>query len=358
MNPQGDDKELKAAFAEFKELLRRESEPVGPTFAPEIRLEPRASADTPPRHQDKQHSSGGGMTEAWAALRAAPPQPPETEDGDEAVYEALSKPILGADSEQMRRRRLLYLSVAIICAGLAGLGGALVKNSGAAPEPAIADIAPPEAGTEQASLEQPASAGEDDAAPATVETPAPAKKAEVEPAAEAPATKPAAAAATLPLPGAPPVEDAPAAAKANVAPQRLATPAAPAASGSSQTTPKTSTAALQPATRAVEPAAPAPAEPKPASKVAKPKLKPAAPQTVAKPQKPATASPPPAAIADKVEPPPPPIPAPAPVAPPPPPPPSDNGGAFGFVKRTVNTVGSTVTSVGSTIGDLGRSVIP
>ena len=74
-------------------------------------------------------------------------------------------------------------------------------------------------------------------------------------------------------------------------------------------------------------------------------------QTAAKPQKPRA----PSAVADART-------AVAPAAAPPPPRAhaaagaERHGGAFGFVKRTLNTVGSTVNSVGSTIGDLGRSV--
>jgi hypothetical protein len=375
MNQQGDDTELKAAFAEFKELLKRESEPVGASLAPEITLEPR-SFSAPARQQAKEPSSVSAKTEHFAPLRPAAPQAPRADhDVDAFGSEPLSAPVLAADAEQIRRSRLIYLSLAIVFAGLVGLGVTLVKSPGTASEPAIADIAPPEEpGTEQAALEPPAIGDEKEAAPATAETPLPAEKAEGTQTPEAPTPKAAAAERVLPLPGVPPVEDAaPATAKAGPAPKQaaaapIAAPAAPAAGGIAQPAAKTSTAALQPATRAAEPEAPVAAEPartetkaaaKPAekpAKVAKPKAKPAAAQTAAKPQKPAA----PAAVADRVEPPPPPAPAPAATvaAPPPPPPPSDNGGAFGFVKRTVNTVGSTVNSVGSTIGDLGRSVIP
>lgn len=370
MNQQGDDTELKAAFAEFKELLKRESEPVGASLAPEITLEPRNFA-APSRPQAKETSGSFAKTEHFAPLRPAAPQA-RVDHGDEALEsELVSAPALAEAAEQTRRSRLIYLSLAIVFAGLTGLGVTLVKNSGATSEPAIADIAPPlEPGAEQASLEPPALDEEKASAPKPAVEPAPSEEAEAAPAAEAPAPK-AAANAAVPLPGVPPVEDAapttassapaaPAAPKqaaAPVAAAPIATPAAPPAGGFAPPAAKTSTAALQPATSAVEPEAPAASQPakpetkaaskpveKPA-KVVKPKTKPAPAQTAAKPPKPPAPAP---AVAERAEPAPPPSPAPAA---PPPPPPGDNGGAFGFVKRTVN-------SVGSTIGDLGRSVIP
>lgn len=367
MNQQGDDKELKAAFAEFKELLKRESEPVGASLAPEITLEPRTFA-TPSRSQAKESPGDSMKTEHFAPLRPAAPQA-RVDDGDEALEaEFPSAPALAEAAEQTRRRRLIYLSLAIVFAGLTGLGVTLVKNNGATSEPAIADIAPPlEPGAEQASLEPPAlddekASTEKASAPKPAVEPAPSEEAEAAPAAESPAPK-AAANAAVPLPGVPPVEDAapaaPPAAKQAAAPAAaapIATPAPAPAGGFAPPAAKTSTAALQPATPAVEPEAPAAqpakAEAKAAAKpvekpakVAKPKTKPAPAQTAAKPPKPPAPAP---AVAERAEPAPPPAPTPAA---PPPPPPSDNGGAFGFVKRTVN-------SVGSTIGDLGRSVIP
>ncbi|MGJ0510398.1 MAG: hypothetical protein ACR652_25405 [Methylocystis sp.] len=349
MNQQSDDTELKAAFAEFKELLRRESEPVGASHAPEVSLEPRfdaAPARPPvmPPHAETARSV--------PPLHAAAPESPK-------APRAVQPPRIPASgpAEDTRRRRLIYLSLGIIVLGLSGLGYALVKVPGGAEDPAIAAIAPPAGpAAEQAELEAPAPDAEKGAAPDVPSEAAPLEKAEATPAADDAAAAPAPAVplapSAVPLPGVDMEKPAPAPAeprKASAsAPAAAALAPAPAA-GFNRAPAPASTAALQPAARAVEPEAPA-AEPakgesKPVAKPAKVKAKPA--QTAAKPRKPAAATPP-ADVADRAAPPPP---AAEPAPAPPPPPQSDSGGAFGFVKRTVN-------SVGSTIGNLGRSVIP
>ena len=69
MNQGSDDKELKAAFAEFKELLRRESEPVGASGAPEVRLEP--TFDPPPARDPR--PAARALSSCYRARSTRPP---------------------------------------------------------------------------------------------------------------------------------------------------------------------------------------------------------------------------------------------------------------------------------------------
>ena len=116
MSEQGDDKELMAAFAEFKELLRRDAGQPGdaPSAAPEVSLAPEVgvSAETvspavaPILHVSELGADSAApvfsypqdANDAWSAA----PSP------DEALY--LSEAPTGS------RRKLIYLSVAIVIA--------------------------------------------------------------------------------------------------------------------------------------------------------------------------------------------------------------------------------------------------
>ncbi len=355
MNQRGDDKELKAAFAEFKELLRRETEPVGASQAPEVSLEPQFDGG-------RDHGSAPGLyaqrSEAAPRVAAARPPAPAAPRARETGSRDGAEAFAATDAESARRRKLIYLSLAIVVAGLAGLGWTIAKGSRVAEEPAIADIAPPEEppslapDANQASLEapDPGEAPPPEMAEANQQSPAlpaaDAGAAQPAPAPEAaPVSAPTAEAppAPVPLPAVPVANSAPAAAPPKPAPVAASPKPAPVAEAP-KSAPAAATAALQPATAPAEPEAAAPAPVKPAAKPVKAaKPKPKAPQTAAKPHKPAPAAEAPAPVEE--------VAMPAPPPPPPAPAPSESGGAFGFVKRTVN-------SVGSTIGNIGRSVIP
>jgi hypothetical protein len=373
MNQQADDKELKAAFAEFKELLKREMEPVGASVAPAVRLGPEA-ADAP-------HIGAASPAPRLHQVGAESFEPPPIAPAFHAVDDWSAEPSVEDFAPEGEtsggRRKLIYLSVAIVVIGLAGIGWTL-SDWRATEEPAVADMALPaesEPAADQAALEPPVADSARDAAAATV-TPTTEQAEVAPPAAETPASGPAPAAASTfqataslpavadPSPASSPERlepvSPPPAASAAVAPVAAAAGAAVApiastgAGAVSRMAPPAApdrSAALQPSNRfePQQPAAPtavAPVEPKPAApaKVAKPKPKP--PQATAKRAKPRNAAPMESAPVASAEPPAAPEP-----APPPPPPPQNEGGAFGFMKRTIN-------SVGSTIGGLGRSVMP
>ena len=316
------DRELQKAFAEFKESLRHDPraphDADGPKLAaPEIVIaEPRRPL-TPLPKVDTRPVLGAGLSQAATDL----PSPAATR----------------AAPSEGRRRSLLYLSAAIVVSGLAAVGWTLTHGARpgiSAGEPATAAVAPETPSSEAATTT------ENPTAPATAETPPPETPQTAATPTEAPAAQPPAT--TAEQSGAP---DKPAAEtqKAALTPPAAAEPApplpAPAAAAQSPAKPDT------PAASAKEPATPAQAnanagadaKAKPAARprVAKAKPKPAPARNAARPASPAAASSAPAAE---------PAPVAETVAPPSPPPSSD--GALGFVKRTVNSVGSTITNLG------------
>jgi hypothetical protein len=298
------DKELQKAFAEFKESLRHDAhgDSAPKLSAPEIVVaEPRRPAAAQPKI-DTRPVLGSIEPHVEKSIALAP----------------VTKPASGGG----RRRGLLYLSAAIIVTGLGALGWTLTHGARTAdPTAAVAPEAP--AATEAATT------------PETATTAAEAPASEV-PAAEAPqaAAAPATPAAT---PEQPPAAQAqPAAEKADLTPPKAAEPA-PAAAAAAQApvqTPPPKAAVKEtttpPATPAQADAAAAPKPKTPAKpKVVKAKPKPAPTQSASRP---AATTPEPAPVAE--------------AAPPSPPPPPQSDGALGFVKRTVNSVGSTISNIG------------
>ena len=342
MTQSGENKELKAAFDEFKELLEKRVEPVFemppmPPTAPEpheqshaaFGSELRASAPTfkipvsselasttasatPPGHIAPtpriDHPTQSLLTPKPGQNKRAQPfspqvqrQAPETSDG--------------------RRRKLIYLSGVIIFSGLAALGWTLSKSKHAEEMPELSRAVSPEAAMTSPSEnptgdalnngQGPASqnlAGQDSAA--SQDPAPPAQPALAEPATSAEVKQP-----TQVQPPAPqPPEVTPVAPQSTQAPPPKAKPKiAPVAPSPAKTTPS------------AEPNPEMSQLPKPKPKVIKPKPKPAASSAPNAAQNP--------------------IPAADNAAPPPPPPPS-NDGPFGFVKRTVNS-----------ITDIGRGAI-
>lgn len=365
MTVKGDDKELMAAFAEFKEMLRRDVEPVvddpsrpaAPPIMPERHAAPPAHAAPAPEVAAPKLRVGEpdrALAGSVAPKIPTPPRPDESwrpsRPSENVVFAAPD------DDDAGRRRKLIYLSASIVVVGLAALGWTLAQGRGPQDQQAaVARIAEPEAApvAESAATEQPradaaaldtladhASDPAKDSAPPPIE----AATAPVDPSGKTPAAGPTATtgeAATV----APALKAAPAASTASLqsaAPleSKLSAPepAAP---------PRPKAAAPAAAPEAPAAASPASAEPRAAqAKPGKPKAKPAAQSAApAKPKsaKPGRSAPDQApAPAAAAEPSPPPAPAPAPA------PAQSDGGAFGFVKRTVN-------SVGSTIGNIGRS---
>lgn len=299
------DKELQKAFAEFKESLRHDAhgESAQKLSAPEIVVaEPRRPAAPQPKI-DTRPVLGSLEPHIEKSVALAPVTKPASGDG--------------------RRKSLLYLSAAIIVTGLSALGWTLTHGARL-----------PEAATTAATPETPP-ATEAEAA-ATTETPAP-------------TTQPATAETSTP--DAPQTAAAPATAATSAPEQPPAAAAQPTAEKASPTPPKAAAPATTATQTTVKPqppkptakettAAPAqaetgdPAKPKPVAKpkVVKAKPKPAPAQSAGRP---ATPAPEPATPA-----------APVAEASPPPPPPPQSDGALGFVKRTVNSVGSTITNFG------------
>lgn len=314
------DKELQKAFAEFKQSLRHD--PLGShddtapkLAAPEIVVaEPRRPLALQPK------------VDTRPVLGASPA---EAENDFTLAAQTRKTP------EEGRRRGLLYLSAAIVVSGLAAVGWTL--SHGARPEttpggPATAAVAPvnpsPDAAASTETRTQPASAespaagvpqsaaapAQDTARPAALDAP----PADPQPAPERAAVAPPAAAGQ-PIP--------PSAFPAAVAPT-------PVKSEADTTNVKQTLTPSQPETRAA--AKPnSVAKPGPAVKprVVKAKPKPAPARNAGRPEPAATSAEAPV------------VPPPAPVAETAPPPPS-NDGALGFVKRTVNSVGSTITNLG------------
>ena len=129
----GDDKELMAEFAEFKELLRRD---LG--HAPEPTAAPAPGFERPPTN---------------AAINPGPsPQAPRAEEAWSAVHateeEFYDEP---EDEREGGRRALFFAAAAVVIAGLAALTWVLGPWSAVGPseDPALA-TAPPSAAPEAA----------------------------------------------------------------------------------------------------------------------------------------------------------------------------------------------------------------
>lgn len=398
MTQQGDDKELKAAFAEFKELLRRDFE-IGAdpsmSAAPEVRHDPAHPTGSAPSGPIPHVAAPSLHRAADDRFSAGGPPPiftrPELQDRERAPLsrpERSEPPIAIVRQENPARRQgLLLVSMAIVGVGLGAVGWLLTRphapveappveeTRATEPPPATAPETPaPEAATLDAPPAATPEAEKDAAAPAETApaAPATAKAAPAAPVAVAPETTPAAAiplapAITPPLkagltPPAPaasaPVASAPAArpaAKASAAAKPAAAPSKPAAAPAAVASPKAEppkpvapvAAQTAPAASAPEPAAAAP-PPVTHAAPAKPpvKIRARMPTTQsaehAKPPRPAkpanggpSTEPPTSSAAAEPTP-----------AEPPPPPPQNEGGAFGFVKRSVNSVGSTISNIG------------
>ncbi|WP_244471436.1 hypothetical protein, partial [Methylocystis sp. SB2] len=168
----GDDKELMAEFAEFKELLRRD---LG--HAPEPTAAPAQGFERPPTN---------------AAINPGPsPQAPRAEEAWSAVHatdeEFYDEP---EDEREGGRRALFFAAAAVVIAGLAALTWVLGPWSAVGPgeDPALA-TAPPLAAPEAAEpVLGSAPPQPQDAAPTDDET---AKAAALEESAKAPAAEPA-----------------------------------------------------------------------------------------------------------------------------------------------------------------------
>ncbi len=315
------DKELQKAFVEFKQSLRHDPQAphddVAPKLAaPEIVVsEPRRPSAPQPK-VDTRPVLGASVSLAEEDAPFPAPNRPAPEEG--------------------RRRNLLYLSAAIVVSGLAAVGWTL--NHGARPEPSVSE--PTTAAV--------APANPSPEAPAATPNPAPAATAET-PAAEAPQT--AAGPEQVPATGSsatttPDQTGAPAAEKAALTPpeskEQTTPPSPPATITPTPAKTEAPSANVKKPPTSSQGDASVVAKQKPAAKprVAKAKPKPAPARNAARPKNPTSANrssgAPPEPLADAAG------------APPPAPP--SNDGALGFVKRTVN-------SVGSTINNLGRNAI-
>lgn len=330
MNQSGETKnnaELQKAFAELKDSLRHTVDPANDQ-APKLG---GAAFDAPP-----------------ATIRpAAPGISPGARTQTRAAHGSESKN--PAIAETGRRRKLLYLSAAVVISGLAALGWTLTRGHGtndpeieaaATPQTDVVDTSAAAPADADASTPAETAATAPDAPPseAARTEPAPAQAPEAERAAapQAPAPTETATATQTQLAEPPKAAGTEAEATQPIAQQAakpaIAAPAIPAPAPSATAAPAKQ-AALSPATAAPETETAKPAVVKP---------KPARPKAVAKPKPATQAARRPVADPGPVAPPPAPVAAEAP----PPPPPAQSDGAFGFMKRTVNTVGSTLTNLG------------
>jgi hypothetical protein len=313
--------DLQKAFAELKDSLRHAVDPANDQ-APKLG---GAVLDAPPATI---RPAAPGIS---SGLRA------QTRD----MRESESK--TSATAEAGRRRKLLYLSAVVVISGLTALGWTLTRGHGTN-DPEIEAAATPATDVVETSAAAPGDANAaTPAETATTEPEAPAAEtARVEPSPmQSPepenAATPAAATETI-APAQPRVAEPPQGAQTEAVPaQPLAQPAAitpPAATTAAPKSAPAKQAALSPATAApeTEAAKPTVAKPKPVRPKAVTKPKPATQAARRPATEPAPVAPPPAApVAAEAS---------------PPPPPAQNDGAFGFMKRTVNSVGSTLTNIG------------
>jgi hypothetical protein len=349
MTQSGENKELKAAFDEFKELMEKRVEPIFemPPLAPtenEAQIDPRAHFDaelkvgaptfTIPRPaslasaQTTPELDGAPSALPIASLSATrpmtPPQWAKSEESSRTKTPSGSTEASSLSSEipDSRRRKLAYLSLLIIISGLGGVGWVLSKS--AAP-PSAPDLVEQSSQSTQ-SIANTAPNSEDLAAGATALGPS------------APTQQEPTAALAPKMPDSP--SQSPQAQQPQDTGRQAVSDPQPAPLSASPLAPAPSIApgAIQSSTPVTEPPAPTraptptsqananpeiktptPAKPKPKVVKAKPKIAPQ-PETV-NARAPATTAP-----------------AAGPDTPPSPPPSPQNDSAFGFVKRTVDSI--------------------
>ncbi|MFM8860461.1 MAG: hypothetical protein ACKOEW_10300 [Methylocystis sp.] len=343
MTQSGENKELKAAFDEFKELMEKRVEPIFemPPLAPTengTKVEPKAHFDTelkvgaptfsiprPMSPEQAQSASGPdvsprvGSTNSFSTTRpitAPQPAEPDTRTGGLASLQPTGGSTASPEIPESRRRKLAYLSFLIILSGLGGVGWVLSKSTppSAAPDraeqpaqstPSIADTAP-----DSADLAT-------DAAAQVPSTPALAPKLPESPSQSPQLQQPQdTARQAVSDPRSAPLSASPSAPAPSIAPPALQS-SAPVTEPPAPTKAQTSSTQEISANPEIKP--PTPAKPKPKIVKAKPKIAPQ-PET-ANARAPATSAP-----------------AAGPDTPPSPPPSPQNDGAFGFVKRTVNSI--------------------
>ena len=348
MTQSGENKELKAAFDEFKELMEKRVEPIFemPPLVPtgnEAQIDPRAHFDsefkvgaptfTIPRPtslasaQTTPELDGAPSALPIGSLSATRPMPPpqwaksEESSRTKTPIGSTEASSLSSGISDSRRRKLAYLSLLIIVSGLGGVGWVLSKPSPSQPIsdqaeqpsqslPPIAKAAPNAENSAAGPTEpnQSGSALEEPQAklPAKLSEPLPPPEAQQPLASTSQSgANPQTAPALAPMPAtAPP-------------PTEMSAPVI------SPPAPKTvPSASSQQNIASPEIKATAPAKPKPKAVKAKPKTEPQSEPLNAR--APATA---PAAGPDTP-------PSPPPISPPSP----QNDGAFGFVRRTVNSI--------------------
>jgi hypothetical protein len=317
MNQSGEtkhDAELQKAFAEFKDSLRHAVDPANDP-APKLDVQ---IVDAPP-----------------ATVRPAAPRiMPAT--GPEKGAARGSETKIPVAAEAGGRRKLLYLSAAVVISGLVALGWTLTRGHGTN-DPEIEATAPTaEENAETAAAPLDAETGADPARPTETATPATnAASTQTESAATSQSGSPADMAAVPQPATAPAIENEAARTEPLAQPeaQKTAAPAVTAPAAAATNAAPARQAVLAPATASpeAEAAKPAAAKPKAARPKAAAKPKPAT-QARRNPTDAAPVAPPPAPVVAET--------------PPPPPAPAPSDGPFGFVKNTVNSVGSTLTNLG------------
>ena len=349
MTQSGENKELKAAFDEFKQLIEKRVEPIFemPPLAPtenDAQIEPKAHFETelkvgaptftiprPTSLAQAQTASRPEVsptvlpTSSFSATRPiTAPQPAESETRPRVSgsIRPTDDSATSPEVPESRRRKLAYLSLLIIISGLGGVGWVLSKS--AAP-PSAPDLVEQSSQSTQ-SIANTAPNSEDLSAGATAQGPS------------APTQQEPTAALAPKMPDSP--SQSPQAQQPQDTGRQAVSDPQPAPLSASPLAPARSIApgAIQSSTPVTEPPAPTraptptsqananpeiktptPAKPKPKVVKAKPKIAPQ-PETV-NARAPATTTP-----------------AAGPDTPPSPPPSPQNDGAFGFVKRTVNSI--------------------
>jgi hypothetical protein len=166
MTQSGENKELKAAFDEFKELMEKRVEPIFemPPIAPtenEAQIEPKAHFDTelkvgaptftiprPTPLAQAQTAPGPDFlppdlpTSSFSATRqmtASQPAEPETRPYPSASIRPTGGSAASSEISENRRRRLAYLSLLIIVSGLGGVGWVLSKSAAPSSPPDLVE---------------------------------------------------------------------------------------------------------------------------------------------------------------------------------------------------------------------------
>lgn len=349
MTQPGENKELKAAFDEFKELMEKRVEPIFemPPLAPrenDAQIEPTAHFDTVlkvgtptftiPRTtplaqaQPSLEPNISPTVQPTNPFATRPITPQELVEHEARPLASAPIPSTGgsaASSEipESRRRKLAYLSLLIIVSGLGGVGWVLSKSASppSAPDligqssqstPSMEDPAPnsEDVATGTAAQSPPAPAQQEPTAALTPKLPEPPSQS---PQAQQPPNT-ASQAVSDPHPA--PLSTSPSAPVPSIAPPQVRS-SAPVTEQPARTRAPTPTSQENTANPEIK--TPTPAKPKPKVVKAKPKIAPQ-PDTI-NARAPAPTAP-----------------AAGPDTPPSPPPSPQNDGAFGFVKRTVNSI--------------------